>query len=102
MNKYWERENCADIQAYNSIYPIQVAAALWCGVPFNLVDQYLSIATEISPSIFKHPNIKCLEAKCRAMQNAILAKELPVSRENGIEVTDHIGDFQDSCRVRHV
>lgn len=90
MYKPWENENCADILAYNSIYPIPVAAALWCGVPPKEVDKYLSTATEVTPGIFRHPQIKCLEVKCRAMHNAIIANVLPVSRENGRIATDHV------------
>jgi hypothetical protein len=31
---------------------------------------------------------KCLEVKCRAMQNAIIANTFPLSREDGWIVTD--------------
>lgn len=90
MDRPWENENCADIQAHYSIYPIPVAAALWCGVPPNMVDKYLSAAIEVSPGVLRHPSVKCLEVKCRVMQNAIMDKTLPVSRENGQVVSDHV------------
>lgn len=90
MYRPWENENCDEILAYHSIYPVPVAAALWCGVPPKEVDKYLKEAIEMTPGIFRHSSIKCLEVKCRAIQNAIVAGLLPVSRENGQIVSEHV------------
>ena len=90
MNNSWENEDCTYIFSYRSLYPVKVAAALWCGIPENEVNKYLNDAIEVSAGIFKHPTVKCLEVKCRAIHDAIIGNVLPVSRENGHIVTDHI------------
>jgi FtsZ-binding cell division protein ZapB len=102
MDRPWENENCAEIHAYYSIYPVPVAAALWCEVPPKEVDKYLSAATEVAPGVFRHPSIKCLEVKCRAMQNAIIANTLPVSREDGRIVTDHVAPARRHVSRQHL
>ena len=83
MQKPWETDNCEHVQSYYTVYPVPVAAALWCGVPPEEVEQLLSEATEIHRAIFRHPNIKCLEPRCRALHDAIEKGALLVSRENG-------------------
>ncbi len=102
MHRPWENENCAEIHAYYSIYPVPVAAALWCDVPPNEVDKYLSEAIEVSPGIFRHPSVKCLEVKCRVIQNAIIEQVLPVSRENGKVVTDHVAPARRHVSRKHL
>lgn len=90
MNKSWENENCDEIVGYASIYQIHTAAALWCGIPQNLISEYLNESELVTRGIYRHPKIKCLEVKCRAMHHAIDSGDLPVSRENGKVVTDHV------------
>lgn len=102
MSKPWENENCDDIFGYYSIYPVRVAAALWCGIPHNEVNQYLEESQEITPGIWKHPKVKCLEAKCRAIQMAITGGMLPVSRENGFITTEHIAPARRHISRQHL
>lgn len=102
MGKPWEDENCDEIFGYFSMYPVGVAAALWCGIPPNEVHKYLEETHEVTPGIYKHPTVKCLEAKCRAMQMAINDGNLPASRENGIIVTDHIAPARRHVSRQHL
>lgn len=83
MQKPWETDSCDHVQSYYTVYPVPVAAALWCGVPPNEIEQHLSVATQVHRAIFRHPYIKCLEPRCRALHEAIEKGALPVSRENG-------------------
>ena len=83
MQKPWEVDNCEHVQSYYTVYPVPVAAALWCGVPPNEVEEHLNVATQVHRAIFQHPYIKCLEPRCRALHEAIEKGALPVSRENG-------------------
>lgn len=102
MYRSWENENCDEILAYYSIYPVPVAAALWCGVPPKEVDKYVKEATEVTPGVFQHPSVKCLEVKCRAIQKAIVAGVLPVSRENGQVVTEHVAPLRRHISRQHL
>lgn len=102
MSKPWEDENCDDVFAYYSIYPIPVAAALWCNIPPNEVNKYLDNSTEITPGIWRHPRVKCLEAKCRAMHAAIVTNNLQASRENGMTTTDHIAPARRHVSRQHL
>lgn len=90
MKNAWQEDNCTNIHSYFSLYPVAVAAALWCGVPMSSVDKYLKEAATENPAVFRHPQIKCLEIKCRAIHNAIDSGILPVSRENGRIITEHV------------
>lgn len=83
MKKPWENERCEHVQAYYTIYPVPVAAALWCGIPPGEVDEHLQHAEQVHRAIYRHPYIKCLEPRCRALHEAIEKGALPVSRENG-------------------
>nr|VFK12704.1 MAG: hypothetical protein BECKLPF1236B_GA0070989_103930 [Candidatus Kentron sp. LPFa] len=71
MQKPWETGSCKHVQPYYTVYPVPVAAALWCSVPPSEVEQHLSVATEVHRAIFRHPYIKCLEPGCRALHEAI-------------------------------
>jgi hypothetical protein len=90
MNKPWENENCENVYSYLSIYPVPVAAALWCGIPPKEIDQYLEAAIEVTPAILRHPRVKCLEQRCIVIHDAITSGVLPVSRENGLAATDYV------------
>jgi hypothetical protein len=83
MKKPWENDSCEHVQSYYSVYPVPVAAALWCGVPPNEIDEHLKVAVLIHRAIYRHPYIKCLEPRCRAIHEAIEKGALQVSRENG-------------------
>ena len=83
MTKPWETDSCEHVQSYYTIYPVPVAAALWCGIPPTDVEEHLNSATQVHRAIYQHPYIKFLEPRCRAIQEAIEKGILPVSRENG-------------------
>lgn len=90
MNKPWEHERCDELFDYYSVYPVAEAAALWCGIPSTEVKRYLEQSTQPDRGIYKHSKVPCLELKCRAMHDAISSGALPVSRENGKIVTEHV------------
>lgn len=83
MNKPWENDSCEHIHSYYTVYPVPVAAALWCGVPPSEIQQCLAEATQVVMAVYRHPYIKCLEPKCRVMHEAIEKGALLVSREDG-------------------
>ncbi len=88
MNDSWKDENCAAMTAHYAIYSIPHAAALWCGVTDDLIDQVLAEVTQVSPSglgrsIWKHPDAPCVEPRSRAIAEAIESGELPHGREDG-------------------
>jgi len=83
MQQPWETDSCEHVQSYYTIYPVPVAAALWCNVPPGDIEEHLSTAVEVHRAIFRHPYINCLEPRCRAIHEAIEKGSLPVSRENG-------------------
>jgi len=90
MNRPWETENCDEIVGYAALYQVHVAAALWCGIPKDQIGKYINESVVVTRGIYRHPKVKCLEAKCVAMHQAIDSGELLVSRENGKIVTDHV------------
>lgn len=97
MTARWQAQTCEQVQAYYSFYPVPVAAALWCDIPAEEVDQYLGESTQVGRAIFRHPYIPCLEPRCRAIHSAIESGKLTASRENGKPAADHI-----SPERRHV
>ncbi len=82
--------DCGDAMGYYQRYPIPVAAALWCGVPPADVKFILEQAKDVGRAIVSNPFVRCLEPKCRALHEAIEAGELPVYRENGGPVIEHV------------
>ena len=93
MRKPWEDDSCDQVQSYYTIYPVPVAAALWCGVPPDEIDEHLKAAIQVHRAVYRHPYIKCLEPRCRAMHEAIDKGALLVSRGNGKSfdgITDHV------------
>ncbi len=92
----WENDSCATVQACYAIYPVNVAAALWCGVPPDQVDHELSLARPIGQSnalsraILSHPYLKCLEPRIRAIQAAIDKGEITACREDGRKDDGHV------------
>ena len=90
MIKPLENDSCEAVQAYFTVYPVSVAAALWCGIAPAEVQESLAICTTPSRGVFKHPYIPCLEPRCRAIHDAIDKGLLPCSRENGNVVEEHV------------
>lgn len=93
MVKPWENDSCEQVQSYYTIYRVPVAAALWCGIPHNEIDECLTASIEVHRAVFRHPFIRCLEPRCRAIHEAIEKGALLVSRENGKSfdgTTDHV------------
>ena len=93
MKKPWENDSCEHVQSYYTVYPVPVAAALWCGIPPNEIDEHLKVAVQAHRAIYRHPYIKCLEPRCRAIHEAIEKGALFVSRENGKSfdgATEHV------------
>jgi hypothetical protein len=90
MKRPWETESCEHVQSYYTIYPVPVAAALWCGIPAGEVQEHLGAATEVHRAVYRHPYIPCLEPRCRAIHEAIEKGALPVSRENGRATAEHV------------
>jgi len=91
MNQPWESDDCADVQAYYTHYPIPVAAALWCGVPPDRVERILEQCTQVDRAIVGHPKIPCIEPRCRAIHEAINAGILECRREGRVIAPgDHV------------
>lgn len=102
MAKPWESDSCSAVQAYFTVYPVAVAAALWCGIEPTDVHEHLALCTESTRGVFKHPYIKCLEPRCRAIHNAIEAGLLPYSRENGKVVQEHVAPERRHVSRQHL
>lgn len=68
---------------------IQHAAAIWCNIPKNEIDEHLKMCrtlnetSEYGKSIFIHPFISCLEFRCKLIQEAIEESKLKVGRDGG-------------------
>jgi hypothetical protein len=79
------------------VYHVQVAAALWCGVPADQINDELRHAVPIGQSnalgraILRHPSLRCLEPRIRAIHAAIDEGELPTCREDGRKYEGHVG-----------
>lgn len=93
MAATWESDNCEEVKAYYSVYYIPQAAALWCGVPAEMVEVLLSQATVSGRGIFNHPKVSCLEPRCRAIHDAVDNDKLPCGRDGkgrNLESEDHV------------
>lgn len=97
MSDTWKDDNCAAIKAHYAVLSIPKAAALWCGVPDDQLEQMLSEVTTFSPtgmgrSVWCHPDVPCLEPRSRAIAEAIESGELPHGREDAspVEEGDHV------------
>jgi len=96
MVESWKEDSCADVKARYALYSVARAAALWCGVTEDMIEQVLDEASPISESgvgrcIMSHPDAICIEPRCRAIAEAIESGVLPHCRENGklVESGDH-------------
>lgn len=96
MSQPWESDNCAAVKAHYAVYSIPQAAALWCGVSEDQVAEIVKEATQLSTtglgrSIWRHPEIPCLEPRSRAIAEATEDGSLPHGREDGKTVTgEHV------------
>jgi len=89
----WESDDCEDVRAYYSVYYIPQAAALWCGVPVEMVETILSQAAETGRGVVDHPKVSCLEPRCRAIHDAIDNDKLPCGRDGkgrNLASQDHV------------
>jgi len=108
MQRPWENDNCENIRSYYTVYPVPVAAALWCNIPPKDVDQHLRMAepksqnTALGRAILCHPFIPCLEPRCRAIHEAIDSGALPVSREDGRIAADHVTPIRRHVSRQHL
>lgn len=102
MNKPWENDSCEAVQAYFTVYPVQVAAALWCGIPAAEVDENIKLSSQPTRGVFRHPFIPCLEPRCRAIHDAIEKGLLPCSRENGRIVEEHVAPERRHVSRQHL
>ena len=104
MSDSWKDDNCAAMKAHYAVYSIPHAAALWCGVDDDHIEQVLKEVTKISPtgfgrSVWKHPSAPCIEPRSRAIAEAVEAGELPYGREDGETLAE--GDYA-AYERRHV
>lgn len=96
MKRPWENDSCATVQACYAVYHVPVAAALWCGVPADEVACELRQATPVGQTtvlgraVLRHPYLKCLEPRIRAIHAAIDAGQLQPCKEDGRKVADHV------------
>ncbi len=91
MVKSWETDNCAAMKAHYAVYSVPQSAALWCGVPDDMVQQIVEEATPLSKtgigrSIWIHATVECLEPRSRAIAEAMENGELPHGREDAAMV----------------
>ena len=92
MTDSWKDDNCAAIKAHYAVLSIPKAAALWCAVPDDHLDNILSEVTQLSHSgfgrgVWCHPDVPCLEPRSRAIAEAIESGELPHGREDATPVS---------------
>jgi hypothetical protein len=52
--------------------------------------------------VLKHPYIRCMEPRCRAIHDAIVNGVLPCSRENGRVVTEHVAPDRRHVSRQHL
>ena len=102
MIKPLENDSCEAVQAYFTVYQVSFAAALWCGIAPEEVQESLEICTQPSRGVFKHPYIPCLEPRCRAIHDAIDKGLLPCSRENGKVVEEHVANERRHVSRQHL
>ena len=88
MAKPWEDDNCAAMKAHYAVFSIPKAAAMWCGVPEDQIDEIVGEAKPLSESclgkcIWTHYAVPCMEPRSRAIAEAIEDGSLPHGREDG-------------------
>ncbi|MGZ8172619.1 hypothetical protein [Methylobacter sp.] len=90
MNTPNSYNSCEQVKSHFTLYPLLHAALLWCGSPPNQVNSHAEKATQIIPGVFLLPYMTCLEPRCRLINDAIDRGVLPVCREKGYPVDDHV------------
>lgn len=93
--KAHEIDNCGALRAHYAVFSIPQAAALWCGVPEEELEEIVAEAVQVSKtgigrSIWRHPAVPCLEPRSRAIAEAIEGGELPCGREDGKPVPSFV------------
>lgn len=93
MSESWKDDNCLTMKAHYAVYSVPKAAALWCGVPHNMLQSIIDEATQLSRSgfgrgVWTHPLVPCLEPRTRAIAEAIENGSLPHGREDARSVED--------------
>ena len=88
MKENWKDDNCAAMKSHYAVYSVPEAAALWCGVEKDQIDEILSGITQLSESgfgrgVWLHDDVPCLEPRSRAIADAILSDALAHGREDG-------------------
>ncbi len=88
MKASTETKPCTDLTALYTVYSIPQAAALWCGVPEDQVEEFIQEATALSDMglgkhILVHPTNTLLEFTSRAIVFALNDKALPEVVEDG-------------------
>jgi len=104
MTEAWKDDNCAAMKAHYAVYSVPKAAALWCGVEKDVVNEVLSETTQLSDTgfgrgVWVHANVPCLEPRSRAITDAILSGALPHGREDGVTVDANDWVAAERCHV---
>lgn len=104
MKENWKDDNCAAMKSHYAVYSVPEAAALWCGVEKDQIDEILSGITQLSESgfgrgVWLHDDVPCLEPRSRAIADAILSDALAHGREDGnpVDSNDNV-----AAERRHV
>jgi len=84
----WKNKKCDALRSHAAIYKVEVAAALWCGVPPEEVDAVIEESnptghTSLASAILRHPEVECLEVYCRAIFEAMDEGVLCYTYEDG-------------------
>lgn len=82
-----ETDTCTALKTLYTLYSIQQAAALWCGVPEGQVEEIIQGATTLSDCglgicTWKHSDVPDLEYKSRAIAIALDNDSLPYLRDD--------------------
>ena len=87
---YANLPNCSIVDY--ELLPFIDAALLWCGVKHEDLAEEITLVTNVSQSIYKHPFIPCLEKKTRALTLAVNNNLIRAVREHGEggEDGDHV------------
>ncbi|MFU8789513.1 MAG: hypothetical protein ACNA7G_10815 [Methylobacter sp.] len=82
--------SCEHAKANFTLYPLLDAALLWCGTPPSQLNSHREKVTEVISGVFSLSYMTCLEPRCRLINDAIDRGVLPVCREKGNPVNDHV------------
>ena len=87
----WRSKTCDALKSHAAIYKVEVAAALWCGVPLDMVNKIVEESkpnghTALASAILRHPEVEYLEVYCRAIFEAMDEGVLSFAYEDGREL----------------